>query len=79
MTVQLEWPPEVVDRLTAEAQQKGLSLDAYVLEVIQKSGANGTSVDDAEKWQQREEAVASIRELRKGNLSRPGPDHSRPN
>jgi len=72
MTVQLDWPPDVVDRLTAEAQQKGLSLGAYVLEVVQKSRANGTSVDDGEKRRKREEAVASIRELRKGNIL--GPD-----
>ena len=26
MTVQLDWPPEVVDRLSEEARQKGLSL-----------------------------------------------------
>jgi hypothetical protein len=32
MTVQLDWPQEVVDRLTEEAREKGLSLDAYLLE-----------------------------------------------
>jgi hypothetical protein len=32
MTVHLDWPPDVVDRLTDEARQKGLSLDAYVLQ-----------------------------------------------
>jgi hypothetical protein len=30
MTVQLDWPPEVVDRLSEEAGQKGLSPDAYI-------------------------------------------------
>ena len=34
MTVQLNWPPEVVDRLTEEARQNGLSLDAYVLQTV---------------------------------------------
>lgn len=74
MTVQLDWPPDVVDRLTEEARKKGLSLDAYVLEVVQKNEANGSSADDAEKRRKREGAVASIRELRKGNVL--GPDLS---
>ena len=30
MTVQLNWPTEVVNRLAAEASSRGLSLDAYV-------------------------------------------------
>jgi hypothetical protein len=27
MTVQLNWPPEVVDRLTEQARRSGLTLD----------------------------------------------------
>jgi hypothetical protein len=72
MTVQLDWPTDVVDRLTEEARKKGLSLDTYVLEVVQKNGSNGVPVDDAEKLRKRREAAASIRELRKGNVL--GPD-----
>ncbi len=72
MTVQLNWPPDVVDRLTEAAQKKGLSLDAYVLEVVQKNPSNGLPVDDAEKRRVRAQAAASIRELRKGNVL--GPD-----
>lgn len=74
MTVQLDWPPDVVDRLTEEARQKGLSLDAYVLQaVLQQKGSNGApATDEAEKRRKREEAAASIRELRKGNIL--GPD-----
>jgi len=74
MTVQLNWPPEVVDRLTEEARQKGLSLDAYVLQtVLQRQTPNGTATsDEAAKRQAREEAGRSIRELRKGNIL--GPD-----
>jgi len=65
MTVQLDWPPAVVDRLTEEARQKGLSLDEYVLQtVIQQKGPNGG--DEAEKRSRRESAAARIRELRKG-------------
>ena len=43
MTVRLDWPPDVV-RLTDEAQKKGLSLDAYVLQTVpQQNGANPCS------------------------------------
>jgi hypothetical protein len=34
MNVQLDWPPDVVDHLTEEARQRGLSLDAYVLQTV---------------------------------------------
>ena len=74
MTVLLYWPPEVVDRLTEEARQKGLSLDAYVLQtVLQRKASNGAGLSDEDaKRQAREEAGRSIRELRKGNIL--GPD-----
>jgi len=74
MTVHLDWPPDVVDRLTAEARQKGLSLDDYVLQtILQQKTPNGTALfDEAAKSQAREEAGRSIRELRKGNIL--GPD-----
>jgi hypothetical protein len=68
MTVQLDWPPDVVDRLTDEARQKGLSLDAYVLQtVLQQTGSKGApAIDEAERRRKCEQAAASIRELRKG-------------
>jgi len=68
MTVRLDWPPDVVNRLTAEARQKGLSLDAYVLQtVLQQQGSNGApALDEGERRCKREEAAACIRELRKG-------------
>ena len=74
MTVQLDWLPEVVDRLTEEARQKGLSLDAWVLQtILQKKTPNGTVPSDEEvKQHARNEAGRSIRELRKGNIL--GPD-----
>ncbi len=62
MTVQLDWPPEIVNRLMDEARQKGLSLDAYVLQIL---------IEAAEQ-EARDEAGRSIRELRTGNI--PGPD-----
>jgi hypothetical protein len=68
MTVHLDWPPDVVDRLSDEARQKGLSLDAYVLQtVLQQAGSNGApAIDEAERRRKREAAAAGIRELRKG-------------
>jgi hypothetical protein len=74
MTVQLDWPSDVVDRLTQEARNKGLSLDDYVLQtVLQQNGSNGVSAtDEAEKRRKLQEAAASIRALRKGNILGPG-------
>jgi len=74
MTVHLDWPREVVDRLSEEARQKGLSLDDYILQaVLQKRIPNGDALsDEAAKRQAREKAGQSIRELRKGNIL--GPD-----
>jgi hypothetical protein len=68
MTVELNWPTEVVERLTEEARQKGISLDAYVLQtVLQHKGSNGdTATEEAEKRRKREAAAANIRELRQG-------------
>jgi hypothetical protein len=67
MTVQLDWPQDVVDRLTEEARQKGLSLDAYVLQtVLQQKGSNGgPAIDESEKRRRREEAAARILEIQK--------------
>ena len=63
MTVQLDWPSDVVDRLTDEARKKGLSLDAYVLQtVLQQEGSNGAPSDDAEQRRRRAEAGARILE-----------------
>jgi hypothetical protein len=74
MTVQLNWPSDIVDRLTEEARQKGLSLDTYLLEaVLHQKAPNGSLLsDEAAKRQAREEAGRSISELRKGNIL--GPD-----
>jgi hypothetical protein len=73
MNVQLDWPAEAVDRLTEEARQRGLSLDEYVLQaVLLQIALNGSgSSDEPEKRRKREEAAASIRELRKGNVLGP--------
>jgi hypothetical protein len=70
MTVHLDWPPDVVERLTQEARQKGLSLDDYVLQtVLKKEIPNGSALaDDSAKREARERAGRSIRKLRKGNM-----------
>jgi len=67
MTVQLDWPPDVVDRLTEEARQNGLSLDEYVLQtVLQQKGSNGAAtIDEAEKRRKRQEAAVRILEIQK--------------
>ena len=67
MTVQLDWPSDVVDRLTEEARQKGLSLDAYVLQtVLPQKGSNGApAIDEAEKRRKRQEAAVRILEIQK--------------
>lgn len=70
MTIQLNWPPEVVASLAEEAQEKGLSLDDYLLQtVLQRKPATRTVLsDEAAQGVAREEAGRNIRELRKGNI-----------
>lgn len=74
MTVQLNWPPDVVASVTADARQKGLTFDDFVLQkVIGQEGQNNTELSDAAANRQaREAAGRSIRALRKGNIL--GPD-----
>ena len=70
MTVQLDWPDEVVAELTQEAREKGLSLDDYLLLTVLRSKA-AAGDEDAQR-EIRQAAGRSIRELRKGNIL--GPD-----
>jgi hypothetical protein len=66
VTVQLDWPPDVVERLTDEAQKKGLSLDVYVLQtVLQKNSENGVTADEAEQRRKRTAAGGRILEIQK--------------
>jgi hypothetical protein len=66
MTLQLDWPPDVVDRLTEEARKKGLSLDTYLLQtVLQEKAADGAPTDDTEKRRRRAEAGVRILEIQK--------------
>ena len=74
MTVQLNWPPDVVDRLVEEARLKGLSLDDYVLQGVLGNASAKTATDSEEDTARlaRQEAGRRIRELSKGNVL--GPD-----
>jgi hypothetical protein len=73
MTIQLDWPPDVVDRLTEEARQKGLSLDTYLLQtVLQHKASDGTANDDSEQRRKRAEAGTRILDIQK--RVRPDPE-----
>ena len=73
MTVRLNWPPEVVDRLRKEASARGLSVGDYILKVLlPKAPSDCERTPRGADQQTREGAVQSIRELRKGNIL--GPD-----
>jgi hypothetical protein len=74
MTIQLDWPTDVVGRLSEEARLKGLSLSDYLLQVIvrERSPSGAELLDEVARRHAREEAGRSIRELRKGNIL--GPD-----
>ncbi len=63
MTVQLNWPPDVVNRLTGEAQQNGLSLDAYLLKAVLRRNLSGPSGNEAESQSRKSEAGARILEI----------------
>lgn len=76
MTVQLNWPSDILDRVTKEAREKGLPLDTYLLQAVLNQGAAHGTIPSGETTQQqaRQQAGRSIRELRKGNIL--GPDIS---
>ena len=74
MTLQLNWPAEIVERLRGEARQRGLSLDDYLLKILlgklPQQSPPGPTEEQTRKA--RQEAGRSIRELSKGNSL--GPD-----
>jgi hypothetical protein len=74
MTIQLDWPPDVVNSLTEEARQEGLSLGDHLLQsILKQKAANGATLRNEEPNRHAcEEAGSSIRELREGNIL--GPD-----
>lgn len=73
MTVHLDWPPEVVDRLIREERQKGLSLDQYLLSaILEKRGfARESAPEQAARGDARNAAGRRIRELQKDNVLSP--------
>lgn len=76
MTVQLDWPPDVVARLQQEAAQNGRGLDDYLLQSVLSSQSAGLLVspssEEANRSQLCREAARRIRELRATNVL--GPD-----
>ena len=75
MTVQLDWPPDVVARLQQEAANSGFGLDDYLLQTI-LAGESSASVSDdsneAARRKLREDAGSRIRDRRTANVL--GPD-----
>jgi hypothetical protein len=66
MTVQLDWPLDVVNRFTEEARRRGLSLDAYLLETVTPpDGSTNDSREGAERRRKRSEAGARILDIQK--------------
>lgn len=67
MALILDWPPEVVARLAAEAHRAGLSIDDYLLRSVfpQDAPAMFTPADEEAKRMCCEEAGRRIVELSK--------------
>lgn len=76
MTVQLNWPPDIVARLQQEAAQNGRGLDDYLLQSVLSNQAAGLQIslssEEANRSQLCHEAASRIRELRATNIL--GPD-----
>lgn len=74
MTLILDWPPEVVARVTAEAREAGLTVDEYVLKSVvgEVPPVQSELADEETMRQRRLEAGRRIVELSKGNIL--GPD-----
>lgn len=65
MTVQLNWPPDLVEQFTEEARRRGISLDAYLLEAVLQQKSSNASQDDAEERRRRAGAGERILEIQK--------------
>jgi hypothetical protein len=64
MTVNLDWPPDVVERLKKQAFQRGLSLDAFLLEaVLQRSKESPHPGGGNDNRSRRQGAAARILEI----------------
>jgi|HubBroStandDraft_4_1064222.scaffolds.fasta_scaffold200485_2 hypothetical protein len=65
MTVQLNWPQDVVSRLSREAREKGLSLDTYLLQAV----LHDKFADNPRQPKTPEETGRSVHDLQKGRRS----------
>ncbi len=75
MTLILDWPPDVVARVTAEARAAGLTVDEYLLRNVQRANepaAVSPPLDEAAARKRREEAGRRIREISQGKSLPPG-------
>lgn len=72
MTVELNWPPEVMERLTSQAQQKGLSLEAYLLQHVLRQWADDAAASSADKRGRRAAAAQRILDMQRN--VKPDPD-----
>jgi hypothetical protein len=75
MTLQLDWPPDIVARLQQEAAQNGRGLDDYLLQSVlstQPAGLPASPVSEDATRQLCREAAARIRGLSAANVL--GPD-----
>jgi hypothetical protein len=64
MTVQLDWPREIVDRLTDEARKNGSSLGDYVLNLLPApNGAGAAKSDEGIDDEKRKTAGNRILEI----------------
>jgi hypothetical protein len=59
--IQIQLQPEIEAQLAAEAQDRGMALDRYIEKIVK-----GRSIEQVRR-RSVAEAIASIRELRKGN------------
>lgn len=65
MTIHLDWPSDVVERLTEEARQKGLSLEVYILQELLQKSENSLTAEEAERRRKRAKAGARILEIQR--------------
>ena len=63
MTLQLDWPPDLMNRLTQQARQHGLSVDAYLQSLVQPN-VPAQAPTNEEKRQRRAAAAACLLEIR---------------
>ena len=72
MTLELNWPSDVVDRITEQARQRGLSLEAYLLQSVLRQSSDEAPDDPAETRRRRTVAGRQILELQ--TRTKPDPE-----